>query len=117
MRRTGRTCRRRCGHGRPAEIGGIDAIRFGPSFNTERTRGYQHLLYMELADLDALVRYQKHPVHQKFLKWVLDRDCEPVSSYHHYCEADAHAISKPLGLYVRRVPCGVEPVNGWNQCV
>jgi len=63
----------------PAEIGGIDAIRFGPSFNTERTRGYQHLLYMELADLDALVRYQKHPVHQKFLKWVLDRDCEPLA--------------------------------------
>ncbi|MBN6054543.1 hypothetical protein JYK22_21555, partial [Nonomuraea sp. RK-328] len=45
---------------------------------------------------------------------VLDRDCEPISSYHHYCEADAHAISVPLNLYVRRVPCGVEPVNGWH---
>ena len=63
----------------PAEIGGIDAIRLGPSFNTERTRGYQYLLYMELADLDALVRYQKHPVHQKFLAWVLERDCEPLA--------------------------------------
>ena len=63
----------------PAEIGGIEAIRLGPSFNTDRTRGYQYLLYMELADLDALVRYQKHPVHQQFLKWVLDRDCEPLA--------------------------------------
>ena len=63
----------------PAEIGGIEAIRLGPSFNTDRTRGYQYLLYMELADLDALVRYQKHPVHQQFLKWVLDHDCEPLA--------------------------------------
>lgn len=45
---------------------------------------------------------------------VLDRDCEPISSYHHYCEADAHAISIPLNLFVRRVPCGTEPVNGWH---
>ena len=49
----------------PAEIGGIDAIRLGPSINTERTRGYQYLLYTEFTDVDALVRYQKHPVHQK----------------------------------------------------
>jgi hypothetical protein len=63
----------------PEEIGGIDAIRIGPSINTERTRGYQYLLYMEVADVDALVRYQKHPVHQQFLKWVLDRQCTPLA--------------------------------------
>lgn len=63
----------------PSEIGGIDRIRLGPSINTERTRGYQYLLYTEFADEDALVRYQKHPVHQKFLKWVLDRDCTPLA--------------------------------------
>jgi hypothetical protein len=63
----------------PDEIGGIGAIRLGPSINTERTRGYQYLLYMEVADVDALVRYQKHPVHQVFLKWVLDRQCAPLA--------------------------------------
>jgi len=63
----------------PEEIGGIDRIRIGPSINTERTRGYQYLLYMELADVDALVRYQQHPVHKQFLQWVLDRDCTPLA--------------------------------------
>jgi hypothetical protein len=43
---------------------------------------------------------------------VLDRDCEPIGDYHHYSEADAHAISVPLDLYVRRVPCGTEPTGG-----
>lgn len=46
---------------------------------------------------------------------VLDRDCEPISSYHHRTEADAHAISIPLGFYVRRVPCGSEPVDGFHK--
>jgi hypothetical protein len=63
----------------PGEIGGIDAIRLGPSINTERTRGYQYLLYTEFADEDALVRYQQHPVHQHFLHWVLDRDCTALA--------------------------------------
>jgi hypothetical protein len=63
----------------PTEIGGIDTIRLGTSLNTERTRGYQYLLFMEVADVDALVRYQQHPVHKQFLQWVLDRDCAPLA--------------------------------------
>jgi Stress responsive A/B Barrel Domain len=63
----------------PTEIGGIDTIRLGTSLNTERTRGYQYLLFMEVADVDALVRYQQHPVHKQFLQWVLDRDCTPLA--------------------------------------
>ena len=63
----------------PSKIGGIDTIRIGESINTERTRGYQYLLFMEVADLEALVRYQQHPVHKKFLQWVLDRDCTPLA--------------------------------------
>lgn len=63
----------------PTEIGGIDRIRLGASINTERTRGYQYLLYMELADHDALVTYQQHPVHQVFLQWVIDHDCTPLA--------------------------------------
>jgi hypothetical protein len=71
----------------PAEIGGIDTIRLGPSINAERTRGYQYLLFMELADLDALVRYQKHPVHQKFLQWVIDHNCTPLA-FDYYIDED-----------------------------
>jgi hypothetical protein len=70
----------------PSEIGGIDAIRLGPSINTERTRGYQYLLFMEVADADALMRYQQHPVHKHFLQWVLDRDCKPLAFDYHLDE-------------------------------
>ena len=75
----------------PEQIGGIDTIRLGPSINTERTRGYQYLLYTEFADLEALVRYQKHPVHQMFLKWVLDRDCTPLA-FDYYADKDTVVI-------------------------
>lgn len=71
----------------PTEIGGIDRIRLGPSINTERTRGYQYLLYMEFADVDALVRYQQHPVHKKFHKWVLDRECTALA-FDYYADVD-----------------------------
>jgi hypothetical protein len=63
----------------PTEIGGIDEIRLGRAIDDARTRGYQYLLYMEVADLDALVAYQQHPVHQVFLRWVLDHDCTPLA--------------------------------------
>lgn len=63
----------------PTEIGGIDKIRLGTSINTERTRGYQYLLYMEVEDEQALVTYQKHPVHLEFLQWVIDHNCTPLA--------------------------------------
>lgn len=67
----------------PEKIGGIEAIRIGPPINAERTRGYQYLLYMELADEQALKRYQAHPVHQAFLSFVLDRSCTPLAFDYH----------------------------------
>jgi hypothetical protein len=63
----------------PGEIGGMTAIRLGRSINEERTRGYQYLLYTEFPDVETLVTYQKHPVHQVFLRWVLDRNCTPLA--------------------------------------
>jgi hypothetical protein len=63
----------------PTAIGGMTAVRLGRSINEERTRGYQYLLYTEFPDVDALVTYQKHPVHQEFLRWVMDRDCTPLA--------------------------------------
>jgi hypothetical protein len=70
----------------PAEIGGMTAIRLGRSIHEERTRGYQYLLYTEFPDVDALVTYQKHPVHQQFLRWVLDRNCTPLAFDYHLDE-------------------------------
>ncbi|HWB67824.1 MAG TPA: Dabb family protein [Mycobacteriales bacterium] len=78
----------------PSEIGGIDHIRLGASINTERTRGYQYLLYMEVADVDALVAYQQHPVHQQFLKWVLDRECTPLA-FDYYLDRDTVIWPEP----------------------
>jgi hypothetical protein len=71
----------------PTEIGGIDTIRIGASINKERTRGFQYLLFMEVADVDALGRYQQHPVHKQFLQWVLDRDCTPLA-FDYYLNAE-----------------------------
>jgi hypothetical protein len=73
----------------PSEIGGIDTIRLGPSMNTERTRGYQYLLFMELADEDALLTYQRHPVHQQFLSWVLARNCTALAFDYYLDETTA----------------------------
>ncbi|MEV4454462.1 hypothetical protein [Microbispora sp. NPDC049633] len=36
---------------------------------------------------------------------VLDRDCKPVSGYHHPTEASAHATAHPVDFYVRREAC------------
>lgn len=63
----------------PDRIGGIDTIRFGHDITGARTRGHQYLLYTEFQDASALVAYQEHPVHQGFLKWVLDHGCTPLA--------------------------------------
>jgi hypothetical protein len=71
----------------PGEIGGMTAVRLGRSINEERTRGYQYLLYTEFPDVETLVRYQQHPVHQRFLRWVIERDCTPLAFDYHLDES------------------------------
>jgi hypothetical protein len=63
----------------PEAIGGMTAVRLGRSINDERTRGHQFLLYTEFPDVPALVTYQQHPVHQEFLRWVMERRCTPLA--------------------------------------
>jgi hypothetical protein len=63
----------------PDAIGGMTSVRLGRSIDEARTRGYQYLLYTEFPDLETLVTYQQHPVHQDFLRWVLDRECTPLA--------------------------------------
>ena len=63
----------------PESIGGISRLRFGADLTGARTRGYSRLLYMEFAGTDELERYQRHPVHQAFHRWVMDRSCTPLA--------------------------------------
>jgi len=63
----------------PELIGGINVIRFGTDLTGARTRGHQYLLYTEFDDEVALRTYQQHPVHQKFLAWVLEHGCTPLA--------------------------------------
>ncbi len=57
----------------PSAIGGMTALRLGRPLSSERTSGYQYLLYMEFPDEAALRAYQQHPVHQAFAAWAAER--------------------------------------------
>lgn len=63
----------------PDQIGGFGAIRFGRDLTGERTRGYEYLLYTEFENEDTLRTYQRHEVHQYFLRWVMQRSCTPLA--------------------------------------
>lgn len=76
----------------PAAIPGITALRFGEALFGERTRGYQYLLYMEFDTVDDLRSYQAHPVHQKFLAWVIDNNITPLAFDYHL---DAETVLIP----------------------
>lgn len=76
----------------PTEIGGIGRLRFGTDITGARTRGYQYLLYMELADDAALQDYREHPVHQQFLRWITERSCTPLAFDY---ELDATTVLQP----------------------
>jgi len=44
-----------------------------------RTRGYNYLLYTEFPDVATMNEYRAHPVHQRFLAWLVERDCTPLA--------------------------------------
>jgi Stress responsive A/B Barrel Domain len=63
----------------PAEIGLMSKCRFGTDVTGARTRGYDYLLFTEFPDLETMERYRAHPVHQRFLNWLNERDCTPLA--------------------------------------
>ena len=67
----------------PKEIGLMGKCRFGTDLTKARTRGYEYLLYTEFADVDALNKYRAHPAHQRFLDWLVERDCTPLAFDYH----------------------------------
>ena len=67
----------------PREIGLMTKCRFGTDITGARTRGYDYLLYTEFADMETMERYREHPIHQRFLAWLVERDCTPLAFDYH----------------------------------
>jgi hypothetical protein len=63
----------------PDQIGLMTKCRLGPDLTGARNRGYGYLLYTEFPDVDAMNAYRVHPVHVKFLDWLVARDCTPLA--------------------------------------
>ena len=63
----------------PEQIGLMAKCRFGTDITGARNRGYGYLLYTEFADMETMTRYREHPVHQRFLGWITERDCTPLA--------------------------------------
>jgi hypothetical protein len=63
----------------PGEIGLMTKCRFGTDLTGARTRGYNYLLYTEFPDFATMNEYRAHPVHLRFLDWLVKRDCTPLA--------------------------------------
>ena len=63
----------------PGEIGLMTKCRFGTDLTGARTRGYNYLLYTEFPDVATMNEYRAHPVHMRFLDWLVERDCTPLA--------------------------------------
>ncbi len=77
----------------PGEIGGMTSLRFGADLTGARTRGYSRLLYMEFDGPDELTRYQQHPVHQAFHRWVMERQCTPLA-FDYFIDEDTNLMAE-----------------------
>jgi len=63
----------------PSEIGLMTKCRFGTDLTGARTRGYGYLLYTEFPDVATMEAYRAHPVHQRFLDWLIAHECTPLA--------------------------------------
>ena len=63
----------------PDKIGLMTKCRLGTDLTGARTRGYSDLLYTEFPDSRRCRATSDHPVHQKFLAWVIERGCTPLA--------------------------------------
>ena len=76
----------------PSEIGLMSKCRFGTDLTGARTRGYGYLLYTEFPDVAAMNEYRAHPVHLRFLDWLVERDCTPIAFDY---DLDDHTVLMP----------------------
>jgi stress responsive alpha/beta barrel protein len=85
----------------PREIGLMTRCRFGTDLTGVRTRGYGYLLYTEFPDVTAMEAYRAHPVHQRFLDWLIERNCTPLAFDY---ELDGQTILMPEGQETTTLP-------------
>src|SRR5215471_6325348 len=67
----------------PGEIGLMTKCRFGTDLTGARTQGYGYLLYTEFPDVATMEEYRAHPVHQRFLDWLIAHDYTPLAFDYH----------------------------------
>jgi len=67
----------------PKEIGLMTKCRLGTDLTGARNRGYGCLLYTEFPDVETMNAYRAHPVHLRFLDWLVERDCTPLAFDYH----------------------------------
>lgn len=84
----------------PEEIGGFEELAIGPPMYTERTRGFQFLIHIVVADAAALERYQVHAVHQRFAAWVVDHG-GTVLAFDYLLDEDTVVIGSGVPRTVR----------------
>jgi hypothetical protein len=63
----------------PTQIGLMTRCRLGSDLTGARNQGYAYLLYTEFPDVESMDAYRAHPVHMKFLAWLVERNCTPLA--------------------------------------
>jgi hypothetical protein len=71
--------------GWPVKIGGFEELRLGRTLNSESGRLSVYVLYMLVADQNALIRYQQHEEHKSFQTWIADHR-GVAKAYDHYLD-------------------------------
>jgi hypothetical protein len=76
----------------PSEIDELLACRFGSALDESRARGYQYLLFTEVADSASLATYIAHPAHQALGRWLDERECERLG-FDYYLDTSTDAFA------------------------
>ena len=88
----------------PSEIGLMTKCRFGTDLTGARTRGYGYLLYTEFPDVATMEAYRAHPVHQRFLDWLIEHDCTPLAFDYHLDSGTVLMPEKDGGAALSQTP-------------
>lgn len=68
----------------PSRIGGFLECRVGSDLTGVRSQGWHYLLHTTFADAIALKAYIDHPVHQEFVAFLVERECDRLAFDYHY---------------------------------
>jgi stress responsive alpha/beta barrel protein len=78
-------------HSWPSEIATMSECRIGRDLTGERSRGYQYLLYLVFPSAEVLAEYVAHPVHQRLVRFLNERECQRLA-FDYYLDATTDAM-------------------------